>query len=72
MAEYEALFSEGTKITVQADSMRIESGMVQFEQNVGGHAKTVCLLSVDQLLFVFDTEADVSVEEAVYDDEDDD
>lgn len=72
MAEFEALFADGTKITVNADSMRVADGLVHFEQQAGGQSATVCLLSASQLLFVFDTNADVVVEEAMYEDEDDD
>lgn len=71
MAEFEALFSEGTKLTIQADSMTVADGVVKFDQQVDGVTTTVCALSVNQLLFVFNTEADVTVEEVVYEDDED-
>lgn len=71
VAEYEALFSEGTKLTIEADATRVEGNLVLFEQQMDGHLTTVCMLSIDQLLFVIDTRADVTIEEPEYDDEDD-
>lgn len=70
MAEYEALFAEGTKLTIQAEAMRVEGNLVLFEQQMSGHLTTVCMLSVDQLLFVVDTRADVTIEEPEYEDDD--
>lgn len=71
MTEYEALFAEGTKITVNADALRVEGGLIHFEQQAGGKTTTICVVSADQLLFVYDTQGDVTVEEAMYVDEDD-
>ena len=80
MPQYEAVFSDGMVATFEADSMKVEDGLVVLEKDDEGTRTTVVAIGSSQLLFIRDTDVDVEVaeeeddwdEDEDWDDDDDD
>ena len=70
MATFEALFSDGTHLILEADRMKVDDGLVVFEQDMDGSGgSVVCVLGGDDLVGCFDTRATYAWQEEEEEDE---
>jgi hypothetical protein len=72
MPQFEAVFNDGMVATFEADSMKVEAGLVVLERDDAGASTTVVAIGANQLLFIRDTDVEVEMIEGDVDDWDDD
>lgn len=79
MAQFEAVFADGTVATFEADSMKVDHGLVVLERSAGGVSTVVVAIGGSDLVFVRDTDVEVELiegddewDEDDWEDDDDD
>lgn len=62
MATYEAIFSDGLRVTFEADRMTIDDGVIVLMREREGPRTVVAAIGPDELLFIRDTSLPVTIE----------